>query len=123
MINRAALLEPQVSYPRRQQFRRLSCAGTAAIGSATAALLTLAVAWRRLARWRARDRSGSVRGSLPRCASLGRRRACRLDRSPRSRAARDELSDRGRGAAVLNRAREIASGLGEDRYGGAQELR
>src|SRR5438874_2493075 len=44
MINWAELLEPRLSYPRRQQFRRLSRAGTAAIGSATAALLALVVA-------------------------------------------------------------------------------
>src|SRR5690349_7521389 len=44
MIDWAELLGPRVSYPRRQQFRRLSRAGTAAIGSATAAVLALAVA-------------------------------------------------------------------------------
>src|SRR5438067_5392417 len=44
MIIWAELLEPRLSYPRRQQFRRLSRAGSAAIGSATAALLALVVA-------------------------------------------------------------------------------
>ena len=56
----------------------------------------------------------AVCGSPPRGPAVGGRRADRLDRSPRSRAARDELSGRERGASVLNRAFEVASGLSED---------
>lgn len=62
----------------------------------------------------AQGRAGRVRGSRPRRLSLGGRRASRLDRSPRSRAARDELSNRGHGAAVLDQALVIATRLGED---------
>src|SRR5581483_781908 len=64
----------------------------------------------------ARRGGGPVCGSRPRRAPLGGRRARRVDRLPVARAAR-ELSDRERGAGVLDRALEPAGGLGEDPAG------